>query len=712
MLEERSTPLKNHSKKKLTFAILSDWIVSPYHISIINSVHTFAKQNGLNLFCFITGRLNAPDDWEKNRNILFEFITKKTIDGLIIMASSIGNYVGVEHFSKYIERYSDIPIVTIGSKINDQPSIITDNIKGMNDLLDHLIKVHKYRKIAYITGPKGNPESEARFKVYLDILNKYNIPFDEKLVVEGDFLIFSGREAVKILLDNRKVNFDVIVAANDTMALGALEELTLRKIRVPDEIAVAGFDNIEASGQASLTTVDQSLSDLGRAAAEVLYRRVTNDSKETDVCLPTELIVRETCGCRKEKGMSKEINLPARLFTNLSESYMEKLNDLGEQLITAFDIGKQLSILKTAIPFFEIQECYIALYSNPQEPMEEARLIFAMHSGKKLPIPGEGIIFSPGMIIPEKYYKALDRSSYIIQGIFHGSEQLGYLILDFGTKEGVVYDTLRQKLSIALKASMMINSIRNQAQNLEEEVKKRTIELMRVNKKLTQEIQERKKAVENLIRSEERFREIATFLPTLVFETDLNMNFLFVNKAGFDIFQIPEESPLYSFSLLDYIHRDDEQRLHEYCSRIIQGISSNFNEFRIVKKDKSKVTLLCKATPILNSMHIQGMRWSAIDIKQIMASITIPEDSFFVKYKLSPREKEVFLLMLQGFKSREIAKKLFITESTVKNHIGAIYAEIGVKNKTEFFNALKDYQIARFGYESFIFSVLSNLVRE
>ena len=74
--------------------------------------------------------------------------------------------------------------------------------------------------------------------------------------------------------------------------------------------------------------------------------------------------------------------------------------------------------------------------------------------------------------------------------------------------------------------------------------------------------------------------------------------------------------------------------------------------------------------------------------------------------------KEVLLLMLQGLKSREIAKKLFITESTVKNHIGAVYSELNVKNKTEFYQFIKEHQLKNVGYESFIFSILSSMIKD
>jgi len=109
----------------------------------------------------------------------------------------------------------------------------------------------------------------------------------------------TGMEAIHLLLDERKANFEAVVAANDTMALGALQALQSRGIRVPGNVAIVGFDDAEESNYVSppLTTVRQPLHEQGKRATETLLALIEGKQVPDRVILPTELIVRRSCGC-------------------------------------------------------------------------------------------------------------------------------------------------------------------------------------------------------------------------------------------------------------------------------------------------------------------------------------------------------------------------------------------------------------------------------
>jgi hypothetical protein len=209
----------------------------------------------------------------------------------------------------------------------------------MRALLAHLIEDHEYKKIAFITGPDTNSEAIQRYSIYREMLNKYSIPFDPLLVVKGSFITISGINAVKTLLDDRKVDIDVILAANDVMALGVLAELQERKIYVPGKLAVVGFDNVEEGKYYSppLTTVNQPLYEQGKKALEILLAHINGRDIPEEVYLKTSLTIRESCGCLPERVLTAAVGEIHVLGNSFKEAYNARKDEIVEKIREAID---------------------------------------------------------------------------------------------------------------------------------------------------------------------------------------------------------------------------------------------------------------------------------------------------------------------------------------------------------------------------------------
>ncbi len=179
------------------------------------------------------------------------------------------------------------------------PSVIVDNYCGMQDLITHLIEIHKYKKIAFIRGPENNTEAGIRFNAYRDTLDKFQIPLDDNLIVPGEFFGEVGKKAVITLIEERKVEFEAVVASNDFVAMQIIQELDYKGIKVPEDIAVVGFDNIREGQYLArpLTTVNQPLFDLGYQSLKTLLAVLSDRKSEEKTELPSRLIVRRSCGC-------------------------------------------------------------------------------------------------------------------------------------------------------------------------------------------------------------------------------------------------------------------------------------------------------------------------------------------------------------------------------------------------------------------------------
>ena len=151
---------------------------------------------------------------------------------------------------------------------------------------------------AFVRGPIGSPDADQRYAGYEAALSDHGVALDPSLVVLGDFTRHAGAEAVRLLSDERNSGFDALVAANDGMAAGALPELSRRGLRVPRDIAVVGFDDIEDSrfSNPPISSVRQPWRGLARAAVDALLEQRAGRAAP-DRQVPTEFVPRRSCGC-------------------------------------------------------------------------------------------------------------------------------------------------------------------------------------------------------------------------------------------------------------------------------------------------------------------------------------------------------------------------------------------------------------------------------
>jgi DNA-binding LacI/PurR family transcriptional regulator/GAF domain-containing protein len=288
----------DRSKSRPTIGFLVYGAEDPNSNPIWEGVYEASKARGVNLLCFPGKPLHSNRGFDAQANVLYELISKENVDGFVSWGARLASNVGVEEIKAFYKYYHPLPIINVGMLLQDIPSVFVDNYKGMYDLMVHLIECHGYRRIAFINGPRDNPEAQERYRAYKEALTEKNIPFDENFIAPGDFGKNAGRDAIQ-LFKNLNVNFEAIVAANDMMALGAMEVLQMQGVRVPNDVAVVGFDDVNQSRYSipPLTTVRQLFYEYGKKATEMLLALLAGEKVPEQVILPTELVLRESCGC-------------------------------------------------------------------------------------------------------------------------------------------------------------------------------------------------------------------------------------------------------------------------------------------------------------------------------------------------------------------------------------------------------------------------------
>ena len=297
------SPGNNPSSERKTIGVFASQVGRAWGAEFLAGVTAAAVEGNVNLVHFIGGKITplVPGGSSHSSFGLYDLAKPDQFDGLIL-ASDVAYGVSEDDLKAFRQTFESMPIVTQSVKLDGASMFIPNNVEGMRAVVRHLIEEHGYKRIAFLRGIPGQFDAEQRFQAYKDELKAHDLRFDEKLVVDGDFTPESGREAIHTLLDERRLRFQAVVSANDRMAFGALEALQQRGIRVPDDVAVTGFDDLreaQATG-VPLTTVRQSFYIAGRSALEALLKRLKGETVPHTTFVPTQLLIRWSCGCLPE----------------------------------------------------------------------------------------------------------------------------------------------------------------------------------------------------------------------------------------------------------------------------------------------------------------------------------------------------------------------------------------------------------------------------
>jgi DNA-binding LacI/PurR family transcriptional regulator/anti-anti-sigma regulatory factor/putative methionine-R-sulfoxide reductase with GAF domain len=336
-----------------TIGLLAEVGGSPYHRALWGGFIDAASELDVNLIWYLSDVARGFGD-SVQHSIFYDLIAAERVNGLLV-SGTLGNHVTAAEFRDFIERYRPMPMVGI-TQTPDVPCVIVDNGRGIRDAIAHLIEVHGYRHIAFICGSENNEEAAVRYRAYVDALAEHGLPLDPDLVAPGTFVYQAGLNAVHLLLDERKAKFEAIVAANDWMAFGALRALEDRGIRVPEDVALVGFDNTREAMVSSppLTTVRQPIPQLGHTGIRVMLRLLAGEQVPEQTVLPTRLVVRQSCGCvepvvahivvgplaEKREPLKKAIVAQREEILSemapLMEEALSSFPNWAEQLVTAF----------------------------------------------------------------------------------------------------------------------------------------------------------------------------------------------------------------------------------------------------------------------------------------------------------------------------------------------------------------------------------------
>ncbi len=279
------------SRKTRVIGLLLNNLHNDFFVPLLNGVEAVVRQKEYNL---IVATYHA-----NSRTAMPPPIGPHNTDGLLVFSDGLVDEdlanLNASGFPMVLVHRTSPPSLKI-------PSVTVENIDITQRLVEHLIREHGKQRILFMRGPLNQEDSNRREMGYKSALAANGIPFDEKLILNGEFERDVAFQALNELLSNgERVTFDAVFSGDDDAAIGVLRALHLHGFRIPEDVAVIGFDDLGFAPflNPPLTTVRAPTEAVGRIATERLFDLLEKNIADEAVVLPTEIILRRSCGCQQ-----------------------------------------------------------------------------------------------------------------------------------------------------------------------------------------------------------------------------------------------------------------------------------------------------------------------------------------------------------------------------------------------------------------------------
>jgi len=278
------------TKKTYSIGVIISDITTFFFTSVVRGIEDVTSQNGYNVtLC------NSDEDPQKEKEYLEELYRRK-VDGIILSAT--GKNVS---FLKKLIR-GGMPVVLVDRKLEeiDTIQIVVDNKWGAYEAVEHLIKLG-YRRIGVINGLREIMTSEERFSGYCQALKEKGLSVEKELIKHADFRMEKGKKVMLEFLGMRNPP-EAVFVTNEAMTTGALLALREKKVKIPDDMAIVGFDDPVWAPliDPPLTAVRQPSYSIGTIACQTLLQKMGKTGRgrplHEEIVLKPKLIIRESCG--------------------------------------------------------------------------------------------------------------------------------------------------------------------------------------------------------------------------------------------------------------------------------------------------------------------------------------------------------------------------------------------------------------------------------
>lgn len=351
--------------------VLSAYISETHAREVLSGIRKCAREHACSAVIYTCKmRYQEGNRHDAGEFIVFDLPKLDRYDGIIIAGSTIFSDEVVQSLIKRAEE-SGRPAVSLEKYSPSLINVAIDNKSAMKELLRHVITEHGYKRINYIAGVAGNVEALDRYAAYTETLAEYGIPFESERVFWGDWLRATGERAVEAFWKSSLPKPEVIVCSSDKNALGAHVALTAMGLRVPQDVALTGFDDdLETRYYIpGITTVAREPVLAGYRACEAVLAGMRAEDRGRRIAINTHVECRESCGCNHPVPVEeKQFRKLYFLEKDRNEKLISRIDDMSVDLTMASTFAQLQSVLRKHAGEFGCDAFYVSIFDNILSP--------------------------------------------------------------------------------------------------------------------------------------------------------------------------------------------------------------------------------------------------------------------------------------------------------------------------------------------------------
>ena len=446
--------------KRRRLALLAAQVDETHQKRFVNGFLKQAFSDDFDVCVFSMYRkYQSSDAREKAETNIYNLFDPTQYDGVVVLKDSLQTSDLADRLENKLNESFSGPVLIIDRESKLFPTVLEDDYNGMAQIVNHMIEVHGYKDIAYLSGKKWHLHSLSRLHAYEDTMLAHGLKVDESRIFHGDFWFSSGEFAVKEFASGEKGLPEAIVCANDEMAIGVCNALTEMGIKIPDEVAVAGFDTAE-EGQLSplfVTSSDMPYEEMGSYASYYIKSKIEGENPKPFEAKP-RFLCGETCGCKCSDLKSFDPRRKKWPTCRMAEERSDVYNMMSRNLMTQTELSSFFGVVYSYVYQIPNVKKFSLCLSEPWRDLQNTPYVHITHNN----YPSEMIlavnydsssnegyvntnaVFDTKDLIPYLDNKRSKPTAFFITPFYFETENFGYAVLSFGD-EPISYDeTFRQ----------------------------------------------------------------------------------------------------------------------------------------------------------------------------------------------------------------------------------------------------------------------------
>ena len=463
--------------RRKRIAVLMASIDREYQQEFAAALVSAGQKNDTDICIFNSqGHMNvAISTSETGESMIYDLPDLEAFDGIISMPATMGSDMALQKIYEILSPLKGIkPHISIDVPQEGAVTIRFDDRSSMDKLTEHLIDTHSVRNIVFVSGPTDSSVSTERMEACRRVMERHGINTENCTVYDGQWTRAGGRKAAEKILLRPGGLPEAVICANDDMALSLIDCLVEHEIRVPEDVAVTGFDALREAVMRGLTTIRRPVDVSAMKAVEILGRWIDGtEPEQKELVLPTLLYLGDSCGCsRSTEHIQEKLRALGSERWDM-ETILARASMFSGTMAGVGDEREAREIISEFVDSWKIREFYLCV--NPsicretgnEEPGKGYPSGMLMLYGSK-----DGRQYSSGMIpvsglVPAMEEERTEAVCLVFCPLYYRDRSLGYVAMSPGSGTGSALYPVLMLLNGALMSLYLQTSIKRSAAVIE-----------------------------------------------------------------------------------------------------------------------------------------------------------------------------------------------------------------------------------------------------